>query len=90
MGGCLHPGGLHQGVCIQGGSASSRGVCFLRGGWAADPHQTLWDMVNEQAVRILLECILVCRYNYVVKSVGSPKTGVSTHFKYFENASKLY
>ena len=29
-----------------------------RGG-ACVPQQILWDMVNERAVRILLECILV-------------------------------
>ena len=42
-GGCLHPGG---------GSAS-------RGGWADPPPRILRDTVNERAVRILLECILV-------------------------------
>ena len=46
--GVLHPGGLHLG---RGGSAS-RGV-------GQTPHGILQDMVNKQAVCILLECILV-------------------------------
>ena len=52
----LHPGGVClQEVCIQ------RGVC-IQVGWAdptPHPHQILRDMVNERAVHILLECILV-------------------------------
>ena len=47
--GCLHPGGLHPGGLHPGG------VCIQ-----ADPlHWILRDKVNERAVRILLECILV-------------------------------
>ena len=48
MGGGLHPERL---VCIQRGSASRGGVCIQGVGQR--------DMVNERAVRILLECILV-------------------------------
>ena len=40
------------------GSSSCRSAS--RGGWAdPPPHQTLQNMVNEWAVRILLECIIV-------------------------------
>ena len=44
----LFMGGLHPGVCIQAG-------------WADPPphHLILGDTVNERAVRILLECIVV-------------------------------
>ena len=64
--------GLHlEGVCILGGSASGdsasrgSGVCIqgggvcIQGGWA-DPHGILRVTVKRRAVRILLECILVC------------------------------
>ena len=44
----VHGGGLH------GGGA---------GGWAASPHWILRDMVNEQAVHILLKCILYCYFH---------------------------
>ena len=53
-GGGLHPGGpasregLHPGGFASGGS-----------GQTPPPHQILWDTVNERAVRILLEYILV-------------------------------
>ena len=47
-GGSLHPGGL------------PRGGLHPEGYWADPfPHQILWDTVNERAVHILLECILV-------------------------------
>ena len=50
----LHGGGLHgrghvwQGACVAGGKAH-----------VPPPRQILRDTVNERAVRILLECILV-------------------------------
>ena len=47
-------GSAFRWVCIQG-------VC-LQGGWEDPPHRILMDMVNERAVRILLECILVFIY----------------------------
>ena len=53
------------GACVAGGHAwqggrAWQGVCVV-GGHAchALPQQTLRDTVNERAVRILLECILV-------------------------------
>ena len=57
-----------QSFCSQGGlhpAGSASGVVGLHSesatrGWADPPsHQILWDMVNEWAVRILLECTLV-------------------------------
>ena len=50
MAGGVHGRGhLRHGPCMAGGHA-----------WhACHPWQTLQDMVNERAVRILLECILV-------------------------------
>ena len=44
--GVLHPGGYLRGICLEG--------CGL-----ADHPRVKWDTVNERAVRILLECILV-------------------------------
>ena len=51
--GCAWQGGIHDrghawGGCVHGG-----------GGGACVPQQILRDTVNERAVRILLECILV-------------------------------
>ena len=54
-------GGLHpEGACIKRVSAS-RGCLHLRGGGRqqSPPHRILRDTVNEWAVRILLEFILV-------------------------------
>ena len=53
------PGGMHgcQGVCmVAGGHLWLPGGCALLPG---DVHGIRWDTVNEWAVRILLECILV-------------------------------
>ena len=54
-----------EGLCIQGslhpGSESRREVCIRGGlhpGVLGRPPWILWDMVNERAVSILLECIL--------------------------------
>ena len=68
----LHPGGLHpRAVCIGGGhlhagglqlGASASGGSASRGIWAdyaPSPNRIQQDTVNERAVRILLECILV-------------------------------
>ena len=50
QGGCAWQGGMHgRRVCVAGG-------CAWQGGRA---WQILRDTVNERAVRILLECILV-------------------------------
>ena len=52
---CEHTITVCQGFCPRGRRAW-RGVC---GGGLGHAWQILWDMVNERAVRILLECILV-------------------------------
>ena len=55
---------LHESVILfTGGSASGGGVC-LQGEWTGPPNRILRDTVNEWAVRILLECIVVnsCRF----------------------------
>ena len=61
----MHPGRV--GVCIQAGvwGSASRGRGFAsRGIGGLQPKgRILWDMVNEQVVHILLECILVLSFN---------------------------
>ena len=54
------------GVCIRGGSASRR-VCMV--GQTHPPPGILRVTVNERALRILMECILVVNliYNYIYK-----------------------
>ena len=52
-GGGLHPGG---GSVSVGGGVSASGVGVTR-----PRNQILWDTVNERAICILLECILVGR-----------------------------
>ena len=48
-------GGMHgRGACMVGGHVWQTGVCVPHA-----PCQILQDMVNERAVRILLECIAV-------------------------------
>ena len=66
LGGGVHPYGGIEGVCIQwggggGGGSASRWKRGLHPGGLGrpPPHRILWDTVNKQAVRILLECILV-------------------------------
>ena len=58
--GCVWlPGGMCgcQGVCmVVGGMHGCRGACMVVGGGM---HRIRQDTVNERAVRILLECILV-------------------------------
>ena len=53
--GCAWQGSVHdRGACM------AEGVCVAGGhAWHACPQQILRDTVNERAVRILLECILV-------------------------------
>ena len=47
------------GACmVAGGMCGCRGACMVAGGHVWLPGGR--DMVNERAVRILLECILVC------------------------------
>ena len=52
---------LHLSFCSHGGwSASGEGGSLHPGGcWQTAPDRILRDTVNERAVRILLECILV-------------------------------
>ena len=61
-GGCAWQGGMcGRGACMAGG-VHGRGVCAWQGGvhaTHAPPVDTQQDTVNERAVRILLECILV-------------------------------
>ena len=60
---CLHLGGLHPGgICIQRGSASR--VCIRGVGQTPPSPRILRDTVNERAVRILMECILVTHISY--------------------------
>ena len=48
--------GMHgRGACVAGGCMAGG----MRDGGACMPQQILWNTVNERAVRILLECILV-------------------------------
>ena len=64
MGVCM-AGGMHgRGLVWQGGicdrgSLCGRGACMAGVCMPCTPWQILWDTVNERAVRILLECILV-------------------------------
>ena len=64
---CLQ-GGLHPGdsasrwVCLQGGLHLSGGL-HPGGRMGRTSPRQLWCMVNKRAVRILLECILVCYAN---------------------------
>ena len=51
--GALHP---RRSASGGGGRSASTGQGVLH---IPSPHQILWDTVNERAVRILLECILV-------------------------------
>ena len=67
-GGGLHPGGLHPGCLHSGGgsaSGGSGGAVGIQGGGGQTPPPILWDTVNEEAVRILLGCILVSTCIYV-------------------------
>ena len=68
---CPRGGGGHVwwwGACVAGGGmcgwgVHGSGVCVAGGHvwWGGHAWQILRDMVNEQAVRILLQCILVTR-----------------------------
>ena len=54
-GACLARGCAWQGVCMAGGAVWQGSACMA----CTHPRQILRDMVNEQVVCILLECILV-------------------------------
>ena len=92
-GGGVHGGGMcaWQGACMAGGMHVWQGCAWRgnvhgrghawRGGCVAGgcvPWQILWDTVNERAVRILLECILVvaCQNTTFYETVV-------THFEVF-------
>ena len=70
--GGLYPGGLHlggsasKGVCILGSLHSGRFASRVDLGRPPLPLRMLRDTVNERAVRILLECILVCYVNIAI------------------------
>ena len=52
-GACMAGGRVWRGACMGGGMHGRRCACN------AHPQQILRDAVNERAVRILLECMLV-------------------------------
>ena len=57
-----------RGTCIAGGMCCRGHICGMGRAWhARTPQQLLRDMVNEQVVRILLECILVGSYSLDVQ-----------------------
>ena len=59
--GCVHSGGHAGGMSGEGGKCG-RGHAWWGGhAWHTCPPQILRDTVNERAVRILLECILVIK-----------------------------
>ena len=59
-------------ACKGGGGVCIQGVYIREGGVGqTPPHQILWDTVNERAVRIILECILVLKNKL---SLYEPKT----------------
>ena len=65
QGACM-AGGMHGRGCAwwvgmrgRGGMRGDGGGVCMAGGAQMAPRQILWDTVNERAVRILLECILV-------------------------------
>ena len=61
---------IRVGFCLQEGSTSGRGV-------GRPSNWILWDTVNERAVRILLECILVSKniisvqYKFKVQAIST-------------------
>ena len=59
-GGMRGRGGMHGRGCMHGGGHAWQGACMAGG--ACVPQQILRDTVDERAVRILLECILVLSY----------------------------
>ena len=60
----LRQGNVFTPVChsVHGGGGSALLHAGIHPPWAdTPPPRILWDMVNKQAVRILLACILVMR-----------------------------
>ena len=69
QGACMVAGGMHgcgEHACC-GGTCMVGGCAWLQGGM----HRTRRDTVNERAVRILLECILIFYIFYYVKAVDA-------------------
>ena len=60
-GGVSDKGGHGEGGCVAKGACMVRGHAWQRGGHAWDMTR-YGDTINERAVRILLECILVKSY----------------------------
>ena len=59
---CMSGGHAWQGACMARGGACVAGGCMAGGMHSRGARQILRDTVNERAVRILLECILVCHF----------------------------
>ena len=57
--GCVWLGGMHRRGCMWQEGHAWQGAHVWQEGTHAAPQQILQDMVNERAVGILLECILV-------------------------------
>ena len=82
-GACVAGGVCVAGGMCGGGHAWQEGVCGRGHAWwgcvwhggacvaAPPPHQILRDTVNERAVRILLECILVSKLHRATSEVSS-------------------
>ena len=87
-GACLvAPGGACV-VALGGMCGCSRGTCMVaRGAWLLRGERAWflwWDTVNERAVRILLECILVC---WSEKNIASVVSLIFLFFFYLQNHS---
>ena len=76
MRGCLGVCVVARGACVvAGGVCGCWGACMIAGGAcmvAGGVHRIRQDTVNEWAVRILLECILVLRKILVMVSFTLP------------------
>ena len=74
-GACMAGGMYGKGACTAGGHVW-QGACVAGGSCMAGGHAWLLHMVNERAVCILLECILVkiqiCQYSHM-KQQGACK-----------------
>ena len=65
---CSRGACMAGGVCVAGGGHVLQGACMAH--MSPLPQQILRDTVNERAVRILLECILVINVHYMNHSSG--------------------
>ena len=81
---CMAGGYAWQGACMAGG-VCGRGSMHGSGGhaWhACPPQQILRDMVNEWAVHILLECILVNKNELTFKSTKHIAVNIGDQIQY--------